>query len=370
MFKKYKLRNYDFLLVLAVVILTVIGILVVGSAKEDLQSKQIYGAIAGFVLMIIISFIDYTFVLKFYWILYAINIGLLIAVKLPGIGREVYGAQRWINIGGFGFQPSELAKILLILFFAQFIMKYIDKFSTFMMIGMTILFLAVPLGLIYSQPDMSTSIVVILIFCIILFTAGINWKIVLTVISVAVLSVSLFLILVLQEGQTIIEDYQRNRIMGFLYPEDYIRYSYQQLNSVIAIGSGQLQGKGLNNNAITSVKNGDFISQAQTDFIFSIVGEELGFIGCLAVILLVLFIIVKCLLTARKAKDLAGVLIASGIAALFGFQSFINMGVATFLLPNTGIPLPFVSYGLTSLLCSFMAIGFILNIRLQSIKKK
>lgn len=249
-------------------------------------------------------------------------------------------------------------------------MKYREKFSTFMMICITLLFLAVPLGLIYTQPDMSTSIVVILIFCTILFSAGLNWKVIATVFAIAIPSAVMFIILVLQEGQTIIDDYQRNRIMGFIYPDEYIRYSYQQLNSVIAIGSGQLMGKGLNNNAITSVKNGDFISQAQTDFIFSIVGEELGFVGCITVILLVLFIIIKCLLIARKSKDLAGTLIATGIAALFGFQSMVNMGVATFLLPNTGIPLPFVSYGLTSLLCSFMAVGFILNIRLQNIKKK
>lgn len=368
MLKKYKIKNFDFVLVLAVIMLTIFGVLVVGSAKQDLQMKQIYGAIAGFVLMISIAFIDYNFILKFYWIIYIINLILLLVVK-TSLGREVYGAQRWIKIGAFGFQPSELAKILLILFLAQFIMKYREKLTTFGMLFLTFLFILVPLGLIYSQPDLSTSIVVILIFCTLLFMGGLNWKIIAGVLGVFIPSIVLFMVLILQEGQTIITDYQRNRIMGFLYPQEYIRYSYQQLNSVIAIGSGQLMGKGLNNNAITSVKNGDFISQAQSDFIFSIVGEELGFIGCLTIILLVLFIIVKCLLIARKAKDLAGTLIATGVAALFGFQSIINMGVATLLVPNTGIPLPFVSYGLTSLLCSFIAIGFVLNIRLQAVKK-
>jgi rod shape determining protein RodA len=208
-----------------------------------------------------------------------------------------------------------------------------------------------------------------MIFCTLLFVGGLNWKIIAGVLGVLIPSVVAFMVLVLQEGQTIITSYQRNRIMGFLYPTEYIKYSYQQLNSVIAIGSGQLLGKGLNNNALTSVKNGNFISQAQSDFIFSIVGEELGFVGCITIIFLVLFIITKCLLIARRAKNLSGTLIASGIAALFGFQSIINMGVATSLLPNTGIPLPFVSYGLTSLLCSFIAIGFILNISLQAVKK-
>ncbi len=368
MLKKYRIKNFDFLLMLAVVMLTIFGILVVGSAKQDLQIKQIYGAIAGFFIMIFIAFIDYSFILKFYWVLYILNI-ILLAITYSPLGKEVYGAQRWINIGGFGFQPSELAKILLILFFSQFIMKYREKFSTFSIILLCFLFLGVPLGLVYKQPDLSTSIVIILIFCTLLFAAGLNWKIIAAVFAVIVPSAVVFMILVLQEDQTIITNYQRNRIMGFLYPEDYIQYSYQQLNSVIAIGSGQLSGKGLNNNALTSVKNGDFISQAQSDFIFSIVGEELGFIGCITIILLVLFIIIKCLLIARRAKDLSGTLIAIGIAALLGFQSMVNMGVATFLLPNTGIPLPFVSYGLTSLLCSFIAIGLILNIRLQAVKK-
>jgi len=369
MIKKYKIKNFDFLLVLAVVMLAIFGILVVGSAKQDLQIKQIYGVIFGFSIMIIIAFIDYSFILKFYWVIYALNIVLLLATYHPSLGRKVYGAQRWIEIGGFGFQPSELAKILLILFFAQFIMKYRERLTSFYMIILNLLFLAVPLGLIYKQPDLSTSIVIILIFCTLLFAAGLNWKIIAGVLLVFIPSVTVFIILVLEEGQTIITDYQRNRIMGFLYPNDFIQYSYQQLNSVIAIGSGQLTGKGLNNNALTSVKNGDFISQAQSDFIFSIVGEELGFVGCITIILLVLFIVIKCLTIARRAKDLSGSLIAIGIAALLGFQSIVNIGVATFLLPNTGIPLPFVSYGLTSLLCSFIAIGIVLNIRLQAVKK-
>ncbi len=368
MLKKYKIRNYDFMLMLSVIMIALIGVMVVGSAQEDLQMKQIYGTIAGVVIMIVVSLIDYSFILKFYWVIYALGIGVLLAVK-TSLGTTVYGAQRWIDIGGFRFQPSEMEKIILILFFAQFIMKYKDKYSTFIMTVFSLLFLLVPLGLIYSQPDLSTSIVVILLFCSILFLAGLNWKVIVGIISVILPSAVIFMVLIMQENQTIINPYQKKRIMGFLYPYDYIDISYQQLNSLIAIGSGQLWGKGLDNNSITSVKNGNFISQAQTDFIFSIVGEELGFIGCMLVILLVLFIVIKCFLIARRAQDLAGSLIAGGVAALLGFQSIVNIGVATFLIPNTGIPLPFVSYGLTSLFISFAAIGVVLNVRLQGLKK-
>ena len=137
----------------------------------------------------------------------------------------------------------------------------------------------------------------------------------------------------------------------------------------MAIGSGQLSGKGYKNNQISSVKNADFIAEQQTDFIFAVIGEEFGFIGSCTVIILVLLISLECLLIARRAKDIAGTIIASGIGAMIGFQSFVNIGVVTYLLPNTGLPLPFVSYGLTSLVSSFIGIGFVLNVGLQCKEK-
>ena len=143
---------------------------------------------------------------------------------------------------------------------------------------------------------------------------------------------------------------------------------YQQYYSLVAIGSGQLYGKQLNNTNINSVKNGNFISEPQTDFIFAIAGEELGFVGCTVIVGLLVLTVVQCLMIGRNAKDLAGTIICSGVAALIGFQSFINIGVATALLPNTGIPLPFVSYGLTSLVSVYIGIGLVLNVGLQQKK--
>ena len=133
----------------------------------------------------------------------------------------------------------------------------------------------------------------------------------------------------------------------------------------MAIGSGMLTGKGYNNNTTTSVKNGNFISEPQTDFIFAIVGEELGFVGCCIVIILLLLIVIDCILIGTKAKDTGGKLICGGVATLIAIQTFINISVATQMFPNTGISLPFVSYGLTSIVCFYMGIGFVLNVGLQ-----
>jgi len=168
-----------------------------------------------------------------------------------------------------------------------------------------------------------------------------------------------------------LEGFQLNRIMAFVNPDEYKdTLAYQQLNSVTAIASGQLDGKGYKNNEITSVKNGNFISEAQTDFIFAVIGEEFGFKGSVLVIVLMFGISLECVSVARRSKDIAGTIIATGVGGLIAFQSFINIGVTTFILPNTGLPLPFVSYGLTSLMSLFMGMGFVLNVRLQAKKTK
>ena len=204
------------------------------------------------------------------------------------------------------------------------------------------------------------------IFCFLIYIAGLSYRFIGTVLIILIPTAIIFLSIVVQPNQPFLKDYQQERILSFLEPDKYADDgAYQQNNSVMAIGSGQLSGKGLNNNTTTSVKNGNFISEPQTDFIFAIVGEELGFVGCCIVIGLLLLIVVQCILIGLRAQDLAGRIICCGVAAQIGFQSFINIGVATGILPNTGIPLPFVSYGLTSLISLYMGIGIVLNIGLQ-----
>ena len=364
MLKQYKLRNYHFELIVSIIILNVIGILLIGSAKHSVQKTQIMGMAMGLVAMLVISLMDYSFLLRFTWIYYVGIIGLLIAVKI--FGDDAKGATRWIEIAGIRFQPSELAKIVIILFFAYFFMKYQEKINTVPVLLSSFMLLGIPFLLILKQPDMSTSIAVALIFVSLLFIAGLSYKIILTVLGISdpIGIVGFTYVLRIAETAT---DFHFGRIMAWLYPTDpkWAQTAAQQQNSIMAIGSGQLWGKGLNNSVATSMKNSNYIIEPQTDFIFSVAGEELGFVGTITIIVLLLFIVIDCILIARKAKDLSGKLICCGMAALIGFQSIFNIFVATGLMPNTGIPLPFVSYGLTSLLTLYMGIGFVLNVGLQ-----
>ncbi len=364
MLKHYHIRDYDFKLIILVVAITTIGVLAIGSARESLQSRQITGAVLGFFLMLVISLFDYSVILRFYWIMYAANIVLLWLVRVVGV--EAGGAQRWLNLFGIQFQPSETAKILLILFYAQFIMKHKEEMGSLKIVGSCVCLFLPSIYLIYKQPDMSTSIMVVLLFCVVMFVGGLSWKYVILVISVAVPAFIIALTLILQPDQEIIEGFQQRRILAWLYPDEYsTTEAYQQTNSITAIGSGMLYGKGYNTNEITSVKNGNFISEAETDFIYAVIGEEFGFVGGCSVIVLLIFISIECIMVARKAKDLAGTIIAAGVAVLVGFQGMLNIAVATGASPNTGIPLPFVSYGLTSLVSLYIGIGFVLNVRLQ-----
>lgn len=366
MFKQYRVRDYDFKLIILVIALSAIGVIAVGSAKESLQNRQLAGVLFGIFLMVVISLFDYTIILKLYWLMYVGNLVLLALVKFTGFGDGSNGATRWLNIMGFRFQPSETAKIILILFFAQFIMKHREHLNTFKCIMSCIVLVAVPWILILKQPDLSTSILVICVFCAIMFAGGLSYKIVLGVFAVVIPAAVIILSLVLQPDQEIIKDYQQQRILAFINPQEYASTTaYQQLNAITAIASGQLDGKGYKTNEISSVKNGNYISEPQTDFIFAVIGEEFGFKGSCTVIVILFLVALECVSVARRAKDLAGTLLACGVGCLIAFQGFLNIGVATFILPNTGLPLPFVSYGLTSLVSLYIGIGFVLNVRLQ-----
>lgn len=368
MFKQYQLKNYHFQLIIYLCILTIIGILVVGSAEPSVQNKQIAGFVMGFVVMIIISLVDYSLILRFWWIIYAGVIGLLLLVAL--VGEKTGGAQRWINIG-FRFQPSELAKIGIILFFAAFFMKNEEKVNSPKTLALGLGLVAIPLFMIYKQPDLSTTIVTAFIFIVLLFIAGLSYKIIVSVLGVCIPVGIIGITYILRKADEIVATsstgYQMGRIMSWLDPTNpkWSDKAAQQQNSIMAIGSGQLWGKGLNNSEVTSMKNTNYIIEPQTDFIFAVVGEELGFVGTMAVIVLLFLIVMECILIGRKAKDLSGRLICCGVAALVSFQSFVNICVTTGLMPNTGIPLPFVSYGLTSLISLYIGMGFVLNVGLQ-----
>lgn len=370
MLKQYKLKNYHFQLILYICALTIIGIFVIGSARPDLQPKQIIGFVAGICIMLVVSIMDYTFLMKFPWLYYILMMVLLIMVEL--FGKNVNGAQRWLEIGedsGITIQPSEFAKLAIVAFFAYFLAKSQENLNTVRTLAISFLFAGIPLVFILKQPDLSTTIVTAVIFVILLFVAGLSYKIIMTVLAVAVPTVIVALTYIIQLAKTTDADYpyQLDRIMAWLYPTDprWASKALQQQNSIMAIGSGQLWGKGLNNSEATSMLNTNYILEPQTDFIFAVIGEEMGFVGSAIVVALLFLTVVECIYIGSRAKDLQGRLICCGMATWIGFQSFVNIGVNTGLLPNTGVPLPFVSYGLSSVIAIYIGMGFVLNVGLQ-----
>lgn len=364
-FLNYNLKKYNWRLVLLVILSTSFGLMVIESAANGYARKQLLGMILGFTAMIIVSFINYQFILKFQWVIYFSAVVMLLAVLLFGV--EVNGAKRWFSLGSFGtIQPSEFAKIMMIIVLTHLIMDHRDHISQIKSLLFIGIIYMVPVYLVFREPNMSTTLVFIFIFLVMIFCGGLSYQFIGRVVMFAVPSITLLVWYIQQPFQILLRGYQLNRILAFLNPSDYQQTTAnQQYNSVMAIGSGMLTGKGYNNNTFTSVKGGNFISEQQTDFIFSVIGEELGFIGSCITILLLAAIVFECLKVARNASHFSGRLIATGVAAMISFHTFVNIGVATNLLPNTGLPLPFISYGLSSLLSNMVGIGLVINVDLQ-----
>ena len=351
MIKQYKLRFYNFRLVVFLLAISFIGIHLVGTAADYLRTRQLLGVIIGVVFMLLLSLMDYSWLLNFQWIMYGFNIVMLLAVRF--FGSSANGAARWVDLGFIRFQPTELSKIIIILFFAKFFMDHEDDLNTLKTLAQSAVLLVIPLMLIYVQPDMKNTITVVNLFCILIYIAGLSYKIIGGAALIAIPLAIIFLSIVVQPDQKLIQDYQRNRIMSFLYPEneEYADDIEQQNNSKTAIASGELVGRAFSN---------------QTDFIFAVAGEQYGFIGCTLIVLLLFLITFECIRMSLRAKDLAGKIICCGVGSIVSIQSFINICVATGLAPNTGTPLPFVSYGLTSLISLFIGMGLVLNVGLQS----
>ena len=218
MIKQYKLRFYNFRLVLFLVAISAIGIILVGSARDDLRSKQLIGVIMGLLIMTALSLLDYSWISNFQWILYGVNIVLLLIVRL--FGDSANGAARWIDFGFIRFQPTELSKIIIILFFARFFMDHEEDLNTPKTLAKSVLLLAVPLFLILEQPDLKNTLMMLAVFCIIIYIAGLSYKIIGGTVLILVPLIIIFLSIVVQPNQKLIKDYQRDRIMSFLYPEN------------------------------------------------------------------------------------------------------------------------------------------------------
>lgn len=372
MFKnfRFRLKYINFRLIFWVLALTAIGIVVIGSAApgEGYQNRQIMGLAIGAVIMLAAMLIDYNWILKLHWLIYLACIVLLFLVLK--LGEDHKGATRWIEIAGITFQPSEFAKIMMILFWSWLLGKNPVMVKKWKYFFITVLLTAVPLLLIVKEPDLSTTVLVTVLFIIQLFIAGFSYKkfaIILGALIPVTAAVIIYINVVPPSSgkNLLLHNYQYKRIMDFLYPEENDDGRLQQENAIMAIGSGGLTGKGLYNESANSVKNGNYIPEPQTDFIFAIVGEELGFVGCIAILLLLMLIAAECVVTGARAPDMQGRLICFGVASIVVFQTFINIGVVTAILPNTGIPLPFVSYGMSSLVAMYAGIGLVLNVRFR-----
>ncbi len=364
MFKRYKLRDYNFILTLCVIGLMVMGVFVINSADSSFTMKQAIGVGGAVVIMIIVSLVDYHLWLKLYLVIYGVGLVFLLAVLL--FGNTVNNATRWFTFGGITFQPSELMKTLMILFMAAFLQKMIEEEKVSRPKGLLLFVgsVAVPMLLIFRQPDLSTTLCLAIVMLLMLYLAGLSYKIIFVVLLITIPIAGTFMWYIQKPDQKLLNQYQVDRILAFIYPSDYL--DSQQANSVMAIGSGQLWGKGLDpGQDVVTVSNSRLISEQQTDFIFSVIGESFGFVGSIIVIAIILLIVLQCIRVSRRARDPGGMLLAGGAACLFAIQSFLNIGVATAILPNTGIPLPFISYGLTSLISSAIMIGVVLNVGLQ-----
>ncbi|MBR1455460.1 MAG: FtsW/RodA/SpoVE family cell cycle protein [Lachnospiraceae bacterium] len=367
------LKNYGYIQLIVCIALNILGLVFIqSSVGERLYSfmSQLGISIASLAICIMISLLNMKKVMERYVLALIVCIVLLVIVQITG---TAYGRNsiRWIRIPfiNMEIQPSEFAKVFVIIFMSKYISDMDNKINQFGNLVKVVLIFFVPFFLIFIQPNLSSSLILLLIFIGMLYSSKLDLKWFVMFIAGAV-----FIILILYlsvrfnflDKVPFLRDYQKNRIESFFIPTERNEAQFQQENSVIAIGSGKLFGKGINNDLSNSVKNGNWLAEAQNDFIFSVVGEEVGFLGAFGIILLYIYLIVSCIVTAVKQREPYKNLICMGVATWLAVQTFINIGVATAIIPNTGVPLPFFSQGGSSLLAIYMGMGFVLNVRREA----
>lgn len=356
--RKKELKNVDWVVLVIVVILSIIGLVALFSATQNTQfdefKKQIGWLGISLVIMLIFMLIDYETLIRLSPIFYGGFILLLIAVLFT---EPVNGASSWFNIGGFSFQPGEFAKPFVILFLAMIIIKIqtggkyeINKPLKLLIIMVA---LAVPVLLIIKQPDYGTALAYIVATALMLLSAGIDKRYIIGVIVLISVSIPILYNFVLPE-------HAKERIDIFLHPESDPRGAgYNIIQSKLAIGAGGLTGMGLLKGNQTQL---GFLYPKTTDFIYAVIGEEMGFIVAGTIIILYVVLITRIFYIAKTAKDSNGMLVVSGIAGVFIFHIVENIGMVMGLLPITGVPLPFISYGGSSMITNYIMIGIILNI--------
>lgn len=344
----------------AVLLICVGGLFAIKSAQHmnphalDYVRKQAVGIAVGGVALIALALSDYDRLLKrFGGLLYAINLVALLVVKL--VGHSSHGAARWISLGPIQIQPSEFAKVILICTLALFLQKHGETIRTWPTVLKSLVHIGVPTLLIAAQPDLGTALVLLAIWFGMMAVGGAKASHLLLVLLAGIL-----LFATMWHFSIVLKDYQKSRLVVFLNPDaDPSGTGYHIRQSEIAIGSGGFTGEGYGQG---TQSNGHFIPEQHTDFIFTIVGEEGGFVGCLVLLGLYLFVLQRGVAAMAECEDRLGRLLAAGVLSLLTFHIFVNIGMTMGMMPVVGVPLPFFSYGLSSLLVTLCCIGFLLSV--------
>ncbi len=356
--KKKNFKDFDVLLLISTLALSIFGLIVLYSAYGGNISSiktQIFSTVLGFILIAVICTLDLDVVKKPYWIFYGLMIGILIITLVIGRGLDEWGARSWIYIGSFSFQPAEISKIVLIFTLAAFLDKFKYSINSPLILLATIAFVGAPIALILLQPDFGTAMVYVFFIAAMIFIAGLSWKWI-GIFAVAGFALALFLLANLS-------GFRADRIENFLNPSrDTSGSNWQQQQGMIAIGSGMLNGRGYLNGSQSQY---GYIPEKETDFIFSVLAEELGFIGAIIMIVLFTILILRLVAIAKTSNNTFISLLVTGIAGLIFIHVFENVGMTIGIMPVTGIPLPFFSNGGTFQLLILVCIGFALSASMQ-----
>ncbi|MBA3690719.1 MAG: rod shape-determining protein RodA [Actinobacteria bacterium] len=361
------IRHLDPVLLLTSLLLSVVGLFLVYSAtNRSLQTlrldpgqfvkKQFTAMVLGFSMLVLVAAFDYRFYKVYAGFLYGVTVVALVLVQTP-LGASPSGAQRWFTFGGFQLTPSEFAKIALAVMLGAVLSELRATEPSLSDVLRVTMMAIVPIGLVFIQPDIGTTIVLVAILVGILVVAGSRPT------HLGVLALTALVLLFGAFQLNVIKGYQLERISAFLDSStDTQGSNYNRNQAEIAIGSGGLVGQGYLNGRLTNL---DFVPEQHTDFIFTVAGEEFGFVGAAFILALFAILLWRAIRIAYLSKDGFGTYVAAGIAAMFAIQMFVNVGMVIGIMPITGIPLPFVSYGGSSMLANFIAVGLLLNIHMR-----
>ncbi len=356
MFGKINLRKFDWLMFFIICVFLTTSFFFVWSASDKtFASKQLVWIGVGLTLFFALLSIDYKKTSKYSYVFYFLALFLLVLVLLAG--KKIHGSRRWFSLGMFSLQPSEFMKIVYVLALSKYL-SFKKEYDSFFDLLVPLILTIIPITLIAKQPDLGTSLILLPMFFTIIFAAGIRLVHLFSLIGIGMASIPLLWFFILK-------DYQKGRIFGFLWPAQNSDWGagYHRMQSLIAVGSGGFFGSGWGSGVQSQL---NFIPEQHTDFIFSVIAEEMGFFRACTLLGLYMLFVFCGLGIALKSRDTMGRLIVVGFITMFSTQIFVNIGMTLGISPITGLTLPFMSYGGSSMLSSFIALSFIINVRLRS----